>query len=107
MIQFFIQLVVLIADFTGSIVRRLLVKKLREIDLPVFRMRNFALPQLINPTYHLIHGAKSKLGHQFSNFVRYETHIVDHMSWLTRKLGPEPRVLGCDAHRTSIATTFT
>src|ERR1700736_3215466 len=57
MIELLVELVVLFANLSGNVVRRLLVEQLRNIDQSMVRVIDLTLPQLVDPTYHLVHGA--------------------------------------------------
>ena len=61
-------------------------------DLPLLRL------QEICPADHLFHGADAKGSHQFPHILRDEAHEIHHMLRLSAEAGPEPLVLGGDAH---------
>jgi hypothetical protein len=59
MIELVFELVVLLTDFSGSIIGWLLIEQLRKIDPSILGMANFTLSQLVDPADHFVHGAKS------------------------------------------------
>src|ERR1700733_226445 len=106
MVELAFKLMVLLAYFSRGIIGRLLIEELGNIDRPTLWMGDFTLPQLVDASDHFVHGAKSKFGHQFPNFVGDETHVVDQVSWFPCEFRWEPRVLRGDTYRASIAMAF-
>src|ERR671919_2978335 len=109
MVQRQVQAVVLLLAMVNGylLVTRRHAQKPGEINSRGFPViDSLAGVQQVYPPYHFINGAEAQLGHDLPKLLRNEGEVVDQVLRLARKLFPQLRVLGGDAHGAGVQVTL-